>query len=122
MVFPYKRSKSGLKKEEAGQTASPFFANTVWLANESRAGRCCRQTGPSGEKNTQKFAYLKKSGILKSERNKEQKNKGGKRKHKTQKTPILLRGRTKRVRLPVSGFSIEYLAEDSALPFFYIFS
>ena len=43
-------------------------------------------------------------------------------KHKTQKTPILLTGRTKRVQLPVSGFSIEYLAEDSALPFFYIFS
>lgn len=25
MVFPYKRSKSGLKKEEAGQTASLFL-------------------------------------------------------------------------------------------------
>lgn len=78
-----------------------------------------------GKKNTQKFAYLRKSGILKAERNKgteKQRRKKKTQNTKHKKTPILLTGRTKRVQLPVSGFSIEYLAEDSALPFFYIFS
>lgn len=74
MVFPYKRRKSGLKKEEAVSAASFFLQiqpgrQTKTWPGDAAGKQKCRQLRLA-KKNTQKFASMKKSGILKSERNK----------------------------------------------------
>lgn len=87
MVFPYKRSKSGLKKRRLGKQL-PFFCK-YGVAGERKQGRAML---PADKEKHAKICIPEKIWYTEI--------------RKKQKTPIPLRGRAKRVQLPVSGFGI----------------
>lgn len=91
MVFPYKRSKSGLKKRRLGKQL-PFFCK-YGVAGERKQGRAMLPAYKAiWYKKHAKICIPEKIWYTEI--------------RKKQKTPIPLRGRAKRVRLPVSGFGI----------------